>query len=383
MRSSVSIVFPAFFLGLFCTFVSCRQKGLDSHNVAPERIMSLHYAKGFSVKYYSGFRLLEVHDPWKGAHKEFRLIIAGPEISLPASMQSIPRLYAFPQRMAALSCTHIAPLELLGELSHLTAVGDASLIFSRSVRSKIKSQQIVPLGSEESLNMEELVKRKTDLVLCFGINQDFLQELDRLEAMHQQVLPVAEYMESHPLGQAEWIRFYGALCGKENLADSIFAYVEKDYLQLAAGLKNVRSIPVTVNAPWNGIWYVPGGDGFMSTLFQDAGASYPWSDRHEKGSLSLSFEEVFVKSLNAKFWFNPGSAGSKAALLKMDERFGELPVFLSGNLWTYDKRSDQSGANDYWESGLFFPNLVLKDMIQILHPEMIDGRELFYYRKLQ
>ena len=127
---------------------------------------------------------------------------------------------------------------------------------------------------------------------------------------------------------------------------------------------------------------MPGGKGFTAMFIAQSGGTYPWAQVNERGSIALSFEEVYAKAHDAEYWINPGAAKSIDELIKLDPRFSDFPCIKNGNLYTNDARSTNAGGSDFWESGIVYPQRVLKDLVRILHPELLPEHELFYYRKL-
>lgn len=121
-----------------------------------------------------------------------------------------------------------------------------------------------------------------------------------------------EYLEKNPLGRSEWLKFMALFYNKEALANEYFNEISQAYLQMSAMAQKTKEKPtVFLGLPDRGIWYVPGGNSFMSQLIQDAGGNYLWKDLPQNGSVPLDLELVLAKAQKADFWFNPGGARSK------------------------------------------------------------------------
>jgi len=67
-------------------------------------------------------------------------------------------------------------------------------------------------------------------------------------------------------------------------------------------------------------------------------------------------------------------ADSKHALFR--------PVALK-QVYNFNKRLLPSTANDFWESAVARPDLLLADVIAILHPDLLPGYELVYAEQLK
>jgi iron complex transport system substrate-binding protein len=209
--------------------------------------------------------------------------------------------------------------------------------------------------------------------------------ISKLRELGTQAMFNADYLEEDPLGKAEWIKLFGALFCKEKMADSIFTSVVASYNQIKEYVKqNASEIPdVLLGLPFRDAWYISPGNSYISRLIEDAGGSYLWHDTESSVSMPYGLEDVFMRSLEADYWLNTGTAGSKKEIASIDQRLKNLPCFINGNLYNNNKRISPEGGNDYWESGALYPDLILKDIATILHPELFRNRALFYYRKIE
>jgi iron complex transport system substrate-binding protein len=194
----------------------------------------------------------------------------------------------------------------------------------------------------------------------------------------------ADYLENDPLAKAEWIKLFGALFCEEEKADSLFRTISMSYDQIKSYVeKNTDEKPdVLLGLPFRDTWFISPGDSYAARFIADAGGNYLWHDTKSSVSMPYSIEDVFIRSLKADFWINTGSAGSKKEITSLDPRLEKIPAFQTGNLYNNNKRVSPSGGNDYWESGILQPHLILRDIAAILHPGLFPGYELYYYRKL-
>jgi iron complex transport system substrate-binding protein len=195
----------------------------------------------------------------------------------------------------------------------------------------------------------------------------------------------ADYLENNPLGKAEWIKVFGALYNKENEADSIFNSIADKYNEIKLFVeKNIKVRPsVLLGLPWKDTWFVSPGNSFISRMIHDAGGDYLWKDTESEISMPYGIENVFIKAIKADYWINAGSANSRIEISGIDNRLRELRSFQRGNIFNNNSRISINGGNDYWESGNMNPQIILKDIASILHPDLFPGYKLFYYRKLE
>jgi iron complex transport system substrate-binding protein len=139
---------------------------------------------------------------------------------------------------------------------------------------------------------------------------------------------------------------------------------------------------VLTGLPWRDSWFVPGGDSQLVTLISDAGGRYLFDTNSGRDNFPVSMETVFSKAVEADYWINTGTARSIRDIEKTDPRLAGLRPFLKGTVYNNNARTGEAGGNDFWESGIVNPHLVLKDLINILHPELIDSHQWVYYHKL-
>jgi iron complex transport system substrate-binding protein len=139
---------------------------------------------------------------------------------------------------------------------------------------------------------------------------------------------------------------------------------------------------VLVNTPFQGVWYVPGGQNFLAAYLRDAGADYPWAADTGRASLPLSLEDVLTRAQDASVWLNV-PVRTKAELLAMDRRLGLFAAFRSGQVYSHAARQSPGGGYDYFETGTVEPDVILADLVSILRPGFAPGRALVYYRKVE
>ena len=188
-----------------------------------------------------------------------------------------------------------------------------------------------------------------------------------------------------PLGKAEWIKLFGALYCKEEIADSIFRSVEKEYLTLKNYIKShtVKKPSVMLGLPFRDTWYISPGNSYISAMISDAGGRYLWEETHSPISMPTSLEKVYIKSLDADYWLNIGTVRSKDEITAVDARLSDMKCFRQGNLFNNNNRTNSAGGNDYWESGCINPHVLLLDLASIFHPECFGTHKLFYYKKVK
>jgi iron complex transport system substrate-binding protein len=364
-----------------CVALACALAAIGQTAAVP-----LSHATAFSLERGDGFYLARVSRPWNGAAKGFTYVFYPRGGKKPDIGDAETAFFQTPVRSAVtFSSTYLAALEQLGKVGSLVGVDSAAYAYSEAVRARIGTGAVKEVTSNWAPNVERLLSLSPDVVFAYGTGNEW----DVYPKLSEAGLPVAicaEWMENDPLGRAEWIKFFALFYGESAKADAQFAEIEKAYAQIKSRVQKAaagKKPRVLVNAPFQGSWNVSGGQSYMARFIADSGGQYLWSDDPGSGGLTLSVEAVYAKALDAEVWLNPGTAENLAALKAMDPRFSDLRAFKSGEVWNNTLRTLPSGANDYFESAVFKPQLVLADLAAIINPQAFPGQAGYYYKRVR
>ncbi|MCF0071150.1 ABC transporter substrate-binding protein [Dyadobacter sp. CY261] len=371
-----------------CSTSSSLYEKSDSHysgkDLFPEKVKVAH-ARGFTITYHGHYKVVKIMSPFEKLADTLTYILVQRGTSRPIGYKDSQVIEIPVRSMVAMSSLHIGLVGFLGCEDILSGMGNLNYVSSPKVISRIKSGKIAEVGKDQGLNEELLVGMHPDLVMATGSP---IAKVSRYESLYQAGIPVmvnSEWVETTPLGRAEWVKLMAALINKEDLVNRKFAFVEKEYrklMQLTSQVKTHPSLIIGMNS--RDAWYVPNGDSYVNRFFQDAGASYHWSDTKATGSLPLSFETVYPVALEADYWLNVsiGNVQTKKDVLARDIRYADFKAFKNNHIYSYNNRMNAQGANDYWESGAVNPHLVLADLIHIVHPELLPEHKLIYYKSI-
>ena len=212
-----------------------------------------------------------------------------------------------------MSTTHIAMISALGEENTIAGVSGTGFIFSGSLIRNVEKGMIEDVGYEANLNKELILKISPDLIMMYGIGSESAGYVGKIKELGIKVLFNADYLETDPLGKAEWIKLFGALYCKENLADSIYKSEVEKYTELRSFIsQNITARPkVLLGLPFKDTWYISPGNSFISKLIEDAGGYYLWQNTESSVSMPLGIENVYLRALTADYWLNIGSVNSK------------------------------------------------------------------------
>lgn len=345
----------------------------------------LKYAKGFQIKLLAnGLKELIVWDPWNEGKIFQKYYLKNRSGKLSVEVPADGLLVEVPVRsIAALSSTQIGILKFLNVQDRIVAVSLRDRIYDEDLNKKAQEGTIQAVGHAEALNFEKIVELDPELVMVAG----FMKVTDRETKLMNAGLPVAyniEWMETSPLARAEWAKFIAAFFNKEAEAENLFSALEHRYNDLKKLIEHVESKPSILSGyNFKGTWYMPGGQSYLAQFLRDGKADYCWFSDSTSGSMPLSFEVVFDKQSEADIWFGPGQCRTLKGLKGLDERYTLFQSFKKGEVYCYTKRMKESGANDWYELGVMQPDVVFKDIIKILHPEILPNYELHYYQQLK
>ncbi|MGI4822366.1 MAG: ABC transporter substrate-binding protein [Janthinobacterium lividum] len=355
---------------------------------APTRAASarttVQFAKGFTIEYLPTYKVLNILNPAGRQVTPTRYALVQRGQPHPAGFPA-SRVIEIPIRsLVGLSSSHVALADFLDADDVLVGLGSLQYATAPKVRQRIAQGKIFAVGEGRELNNEQLIAHRPDLVMATGWPGESLSRYETLAAAGIPVLLNSEWVETTPLGRAEWVKVLAALLNKEDVVNQKFGQVAREYQRLAAlGRRATQRPSVILNVPFKDTWYLPEADSYQTQYLRDAGATYHWDKTAAPGSLALTFEAVAPVALTADYWLQPGTASTKAALLAQDARFAAFKSFKRNAVYNNNLRTNAQGSNDYWESGSLRPDLVLGDLLQILHPELLPGRKLYYYQLLK
>ena len=379
-------VFICFIVAL--SFVCCTSKGKTGRDnkaagnaVEEIPIPGNKYALGFMINRISSGFELTLMDPWNRGNVFEKYLVSDGD-SVPGKEESGFRLIRPPfNRWAVSSTTHIGFMNALGESQKIVGSTSPDRIYDSETHERFKDGEISKIGSDMEFNFESVLGIKPDIILQTAFEGQ-QQRDNRLLATGMNFVYILEWLEPHPLGRAEWIKVFGLLTGKQEEAESIFGKVSDNYYRLREDVSAKGSKPlVMIGNNFNGTWYMPGGGNYMCRFLEDAGFSYPYFDNEKRGSLALNFENVLKEFRTADIWLNV-SASNLDALLQEDSRYSLFKPYASGKVYSVSGRVNSGLGNDYWESGVVYPDRILEDLVSISNPDILPDHKLMYYKNL-
>ena len=278
----------------------------------------------------------------------------------------------------------------LGCKNAITGVCDKDYINIPDIKERVKlsdgkastsdtDKVIIDCGSSMQPDIERIIALKPEeLFISPFENSGGYGKLDKL---HIPIIETADYMETSPLGRAEWMKFYGLLFKSEERSDSLFSSIEKEYLALKAeAAKLPQGLSILTERKMGSIWYVPGGKSTMGILLKDANAKYIFADDTHSGSLAYGPERILSKGTQIDVWafkYFGGKALSKSDLLAEYEGYKVLKAFNSNSIYQVD-----TSTQPYFELTSFHPEILLREFIILAHPKATQFGKLRFYQHL-
>ncbi|MBO4944569.1 MAG: ABC transporter substrate-binding protein [Muribaculaceae bacterium] len=379
MRTSERILIFALLalLSAACSDKTSKIEDFDKNVYSPE------YASGFDIKGAEGKQstIITITNPWQGADSVTTQLFIARGGDTPPESFSGQILEGEANRIVAMSSTHIAMLDAIGSADKIVGVSGIDYISNPKILARRDS--IGDIGPETHADYELLLSLQPDIVLLYGVNGASGME-EKLRELGIPYMYVGDYLEQSPLGKAEWLVALSEITGQRDKGVKTFAEIPRRYNALKKrAAEAVGAAPkVMLNTPYNDTWFMPSTDNYSVRLIIDAGGDYIYNKNTGNASAPIDTEEAYLLASQADVWINPGMARSLADVRSMAPKIADTPVFRSGNVFNNNLRSTAAGGNDYYESGIVRPDLVLRDLIKIFHPELIT-EDFVYYQQLK
>lgn len=366
------------------SLLSCSGRG----NQPPATGLStLHYATNITCERGDGYSIWRLRNPWDTAQVMHSYLL----VSDSASAAALPSLTApcstiqVPVRKAGIATSvHCGLLDELGAGAAIAGVCEKQYIDLPVVTEGLQAGRIADFGNGMNPNIERIIDVAPEVLLLTPFEHS--GGYGRVESLGIPIIECAEYMEVSPLARAEWIYFYAELFGAQAAADSIFRQVETNYLALkaktqpSADTTSLRRVSLLTEMLYGGQWFVPCGESTMGMMFADAGADYLFADRQGSGSVGLPFEAVLEAAQDAEVWlvkFNGATPLTYRQMAEDYQSYTRFRAFQQRHIWGCDL-----SRNHFYEQTPFHPDRLLRDLLIILHPELMPGEQTVYYQPL-
>lgn len=371
------------FAYFFFVLIACSNSKQETPNSSIENRLAipLDFAQNFTVEQQGNYTILSIKSAWKGAQDQFQYVLYPKAEAAPTNFPNAIKVAVPVERILCTSTVDVAFLDFLDATDKIVAISNGDFVYHEGIQNRLKSGDLLDVGANNALDYEKALMTNPDIALVYSIGDKELYS--KFQELAIAPVLLADFMETNPLGRAEWAVFVAYFLGKEAVAIQKFKKIAAEYEALKLQAADYSSQPtVLTGAVYKGTWHIAGGKSLMATLIKDAAAQYLWADNQELSGVPLDFEAVYNKGLNADFWINMSHFSSKKALQESESKYHLFKAFEENRLYNYYKRATKNGGSDIFESAIVNPHLLLKDMIQIFHQPTVSKDSLYYYAPL-
>jgi iron complex transport system substrate-binding protein len=346
-------------------------------------------AVGLEIEYFNHYKVVRTLTPYPGAPEPMTYVLVQCGTPTPEGYEDAQIVTVPVDSFVALSTTQLPHLKELGRLDSLRGLDTYGFMLTNTVevQEMIAADRIVDVGTGPSINVEVLLDMAPDVVMANG----FSPETDAHPLLISAGIFTAinsEWLEPTLLGRAEWLKFTALFFNEEARANAAFERIAAEYravADLAASVPDDARVTVLWNSfsVYSDSWIIPGQQTWVGELLADAGVDYVLMDAAPEGSRDLSFEAVFEAGADAAIWIpNAYQVNTAAELLAQDARYADFAAFQNGAVYNDTARVNPNGGNDFWETGVTNPHLILQDLVAIFYPDLLPDHELVFYKKL-
>lgn len=351
-----------------------------------EVVYTPHSAAGFEIVATEGAStVLRILTPWpaaKGVVKEVFISRQGESAPSGFGGQVVK---ASPQRVVCLSSSHLAYIDAVGQIDAVVGVSGGTYVSNHHIAEGLAQGNVREIGYDANINYELLAALRPDVVFIYGTTGENGAMSQKLEELRIPYIYISDHTENTPLGKSEWVVAFGEVFDCRQGAEDIFEGIGEKYESLRLSALAASSKPrVMLNSPYKDVWFVPSRESYVVRLIEDAGGEYVCGGAEGDLSRPISGESAYVYLSEADVWLNPNAARTMAALTVENPKFAQTEVVREGRVYNCTARSTASGGSDFWESGALRADVVLADMLAILHPELVaEDYELYYFEQLK
>ena len=369
-------------------FVACAGEPARSLEEFSTVVYEPSYATGFDISGAEGAAstLITVRNPWQGAEGvEKRLFISREGERVPEGFEG-QVIEGSAERVVCMSSTYVAMIDAIGCTERVVGVSGIDFIYNSRVREAASEGRVHDVGHDSNINFELLLTLRPDVVLIYGVAGENGVANAKLDELNIPYFYLGDYVEESPLAKAEWTVVVAEILGVRERGEELFAGIENRYLELRKQVEESATERPTVmfNTPYRDTWYMPSSRSYAVRIVEDAGGQYVYDGNHGTASQPIDLELAYVLTREADYWINVGQYATLEDLRRDNPRFVGAKAVREGRVYSSDRRATAKGGSDFWESAVVNPDVVLRDLVAILHPELnLVSEELTYYKRIE
>jgi len=339
-------------------------------------------ATSFRVEYRRFYKLVTVNEAYAGGPSQrYVLVQCGAPVPALAGELAGAQVVTVPiTSLFALSPTHLSLLVDLGRVDVLTGIARRDIVTSPETEARFTTGAIVEFARVGLMvDVERVIGARPSVVMAGGAPN---ATLSAVRSAGVPVVANTEWLEPTALGRAEWLKYMALFLNEEHAAQEMYSLMKTRYRALSARAttqpEQARPLVMTGRST-RGTFVIAGGRSYVASLIRDAGGRYAWADNTAAGTASVDLEAQMQRAAQADVWINGGGWSSRAAMLEDEPRYAEFKAFRQGQVWVYERRMTPAEGNDYWSRGITHPDLVLADLVKILHPALQPDHAFEWY----
>ena len=304
-----------------------------------ERELPLTYATQFRMTEYTGGYLLA------DISTTGRFLIIPEGLPVPEGLEkNIVPLFQPLDKIYLAATSAMDFFRSLGAIDHIRLSGtDENGWYIPEAKQALRDGSLLFAGKYNAPNYERIFSEQCDLAIESTMIYHSPKIKEQLEALGVPVLVERSSYEEHPLGRMEWIKFYGALLGKEAEAEAIFDAEAKEAAALA-GLAETGKTAAFFYINSAGTVNVRKSEDYVSRMIDMAGGRYIFSDLDSGNALSsvnMTMEAFYDGAKNADLLIYNSTIDGE--LRTMDELLAKSPLLAdfkavkNGEVWCTGK----------------------------------------------
>ena len=350
-------------------------------NLIHDHSMELEYAENFTVDYYEGgYTLLTT--TMDGAR--FLIVPEGKEtpenLEIGGREEADKDVVVLKRPIKDIYLVASSAMDMFVALNGLDAITfsgqKADGWYIEAAREAMEKGDLLYAGKYNKPDYELIVSGNCSLAIENMMISHAPEVVEKLEDFGIPAMIEYSSYEAHPLGRVEWVKFYGALLGKEEEAERIFIE-QAAVLNKVSGDERTDQTVAFFFITSNGLVQVRQSSDYVPKMIEIAGGKYVFENLGDpetrRSTVNMQVEEFYAGAKDADFLiYNSsidGGVASVEALLDKCEALADFKAVKEGNVWCT--------TNDMYQQSLSIGYLI-EDIHGMIRGETEDMHYLFY-----
>ena len=333
------------------------------------------YAKLFEITHYSNCKVISVINPWDTTRILQKYVLVEKDSPLPDNLPHGTIIRTPVENIIMYSTIHASIWEELGALENVAGICEPEYLTSQNAKQMLTEGKIQDCGMAASPNVEKIIEIDGQFIVASPFENGGYGQAEKLGIP---IFESADYMENHPLGRVEWMKVFGLLSGREDVADSLFKSTENSYNSLKALAAGAVGKPrIMSERKYGSSWFIVGGASYIAQMYKDAGADYIFSDNPDTGSVPFAFETVFDKGADSDLWVFKYAAERPMTYADLEAEYSpyaRFAPFRNRKIYICN-----TVGTPYYEYIAIHPDYILADYVKMFHPHLLPDYEPVCY----